>query len=66
MATVMPQGENIRKAVKWISEKIQENPGKTPLGFVNDAVMRFDLSPKDGEFLFEFYRKSPGEPTHQS
>ena len=62
MATVMPQGENIRKAVKWISDKIQENPGKSPQALVNDAVVRFDLSPKDSEFLIEFYRKSQAVP----
>lgn len=61
MATIMPQGENIRKAVKWISVKVQEDPGKKPQAFVNDAVMRFDLSPKDAEFLMEFYRQGQKE-----
>jgi hypothetical protein len=57
MTTIMPEGENIRKAVKWISSVLQENPTKSLQKLVNDAVLRFDLSPKDAEFLTSFYRK---------
>ncbi len=57
MATVMPEGEALRRAVKWISEEITEDPDKPVHDLVNEAVMRFDLSPKDGEFLIAFYRK---------
>jgi hypothetical protein len=57
MTTIMPEGENIRKAVKWISSELQENPTKSLQKLVNDAVLRFDLSPKDAEFLTSFYRK---------
>lgn len=57
MTTIMPEGESIRKAVKWISGELQENPNKSLQKLVNDAVMRFDLSPKDAEFLTSFYRK---------
>ncbi|NLI83702.1 MAG: hypothetical protein GX443_18765 [Deltaproteobacteria bacterium] len=57
MTTIMPQGEGIRKAVKWISGELEENPGKSPLKLVQEAVARFDLSPKDAEFLMQFYRQ---------
>ena len=57
MTTIMPEGESIRKAVKWISGELQDNPNKSLQKLVNDAVMRFDLSPKDAEFLTSFYRK---------
>ena len=57
MATIMPEGESIRKAVKWISDKLLDDPNKTVQKLINEAVMRFDLSPKDTEFLTEFYRK---------
>ncbi len=57
MATVMPEGEAIRRAVKWISGELQEDPNKSIQVLVNDAVSRFDLSPKEAEFLTEFYRK---------
>jgi hypothetical protein len=57
MATIMPEGEAIRKAVKWISDKLQDDPSKAVQKLINEAVMRFDLSPKDTEFLTNFYRK---------
>ena len=57
MTTIMPEGEAIRNAVKWISGKLQEDPNKSHQKLINEAVLRFDLSPKDAEFLTEFYRK---------
>ena len=57
MTTIMPEGEAIRRAIKWISGELQEAPNKSIHVFVNDAVSRFDLSPKEAAFLTEFYRK---------
>ena len=57
MTTVMPEGEAIRKAVKWISAELEEDVNKSIQRLVNEAVTRFDLSPKDAEFLTAFYRK---------
>jgi hypothetical protein len=57
MAAIMPEGEAIRKAVKWISNNLQDDPNKSVQKLINEAVMRFDLSPKDAEFLTDFYSK---------
>ena len=57
MTTVMPEGDAIRRAVKWISAHLEEKPGLSSQKLVQDAVLRFDLSPKEAEFLMEFYRK---------
>jgi len=57
MTTIMPEGEAIRRAIKWISGELQENPNKSIHILVNDAVSRFDLSPIEAEFLTEFYHK---------
>jgi len=55
---MMPEGEELRKAVKWISAQLEEDP-KQPLSkLVDKAVFTFDLSPKDSEFLFSFFKKS--------
>jgi hypothetical protein len=62
MATVMPEGDALRKAVKWISAELTEDPGKPLQNLVTEAVMRFDLSPKDAEFLMAFYKKG-GNPS---
>ena len=66
MTTVMPEGEAIRKAVKWISAHLEEKPGSPPQKLVQDAVLRFDLSPKEAEFLIEFYRKVKTQPASGS
>ena len=62
----MPEGEAIRKAVRWISAHIEENPGISLQKLVQDAVLRFDLSPKEAEFLLTFYRKNKTESSSGS
>jgi hypothetical protein len=57
MTTVMPGGEAIHKAVKWISGELQEDANKSSQKLINNVVLRFDLSPKEAEILTEFYRK---------
>lgn len=50
MATIQPKGENLRKAVQWIAEERQS--GEKSLGqLIEAACGRFNLSPKDAEFL---------------
>lgn len=63
MTTVMPEGDAIRKAVKWISAHIEEKTSIQLKELVQEAVLRFDLSPKEAEFLQEFYRKSKTQPS---
>jgi len=57
MTTIMPQGEDLRKAVKWISEERQSSPERNMAKLVEEASIKFDLSPADGEFLFKFFRE---------
>jgi hypothetical protein len=57
MTTVMPEGEALRRAVKWISAEINDNPDKSVQKLLNEAVTRFDLSPKDTDVLMSFYKK---------
>ncbi|MCG6538405.1 MAG: hypothetical protein L7F78_27735 [Syntrophales bacterium LBB04] len=58
MATLMPQGEDIRRAVKWISENMEANPEQSRMKLIEEAVFKFDLSPLDTEFLMGFFRKN--------
>jgi hypothetical protein len=55
MSSILPKGEDIRRAVKWISEQLQENPDQAVQQLVNKAILHFNLSPKDAEFLINFY-----------
>ncbi|MDX1739285.1 MAG: hypothetical protein R3261_13675 [Alphaproteobacteria bacterium] len=51
MATVQPEGEDLRKAVKWISEERRYNPKATTTKLIEEACLKFDLSPMDAEYL---------------
>jgi hypothetical protein len=49
--SMQPKGEDLRRAVKWVSEERQYNPGKESKTLIEEACMKFNLSPKDEEFL---------------
>ncbi len=49
--TLLPNGEKIRRAIKWISEITLEHPDWDRKKIVCEAEQRFDLSPKDCDFL---------------
>ena len=57
MATVQPQGDALKKAVQWISEQRKIDPNKNPAGLADEAAFRFDLSPRDSEFLLRFVKE---------
>jgi hypothetical protein len=63
MTSVMPEGEAIRSAVKWISASLQEAQPQPVKKLIDQAILRFDLSPLDGEFLARFYQS--GAPKEQ-
>ena len=48
---IQPKGEDLRKAVKWVSEERTYNSEKDVKAIVQEACMKFDLSPKDADFL---------------
>ncbi len=49
--SIIPQGEDIRRAVKWISEMREDEPETTPQKLVEQACLKFNLSPMDAEYL---------------
>jgi len=55
MPTVMPEGASVRKAVQWISKMREEGTTLSLPMLIEQACMRFNLSPKDGEFLHRFF-----------
>ena len=48
-----PSGESLRKAVKWISDERQARPDAPLVKLVDEAALRFDLSPLDQQWLIE-------------
>jgi len=57
MSALMPPGEDVRKAIKWIVENLEADPGRSRIKLIEEAVFRFDLSPLDAEFLINHFRK---------
>ena len=57
MSTVIPEGEGIRKAVKWIDEARKDTPDRPLMKLIDEAGMAFNLAPKDTEFLIRFFSK---------
>ena len=57
MSEVLPKGEDLRRAVKWVSANLQEDPDQPVQPLVQEAIFKFDLSPMDADFLIGFYGK---------
>jgi hypothetical protein len=61
MHDILPEGEDLRRAVKWISGNLQEGAAKSIHKLVQEATFKFDLSPKDAEFLMNFFSQRKEE-----
>ena len=59
--SIQPEGDDLRKAVRWISERRQEDPGKRVSALVEAASIKYNLSPRDEAFLFRFIRQEDGK-----
>ena len=57
MSTIQPQGDSIRKAVKWVSDERQAGTAAGNEQLVEQAAVQFNLSPKDVEFLTKFVKE---------
>ncbi|WP_321493313.1 hypothetical protein [uncultured Desulfobacter sp.] len=63
MSTVMPQGDALKKAIAWVSEKRLAQPDVHVKKLADEACLQFDLSPKDSEFLLRFVKENPDTPS---
>lgn len=52
--SILPEGEQLRRAVKWISDERLENPDTSLSKLIGEACLKFDLTPKDANFLVNF------------
>jgi len=55
--SIQPEGEDLRKAVKWISDERKFSPKRPLQELIEKAAMEYDLSPKDEDYLFKFFTK---------
>ncbi len=52
--SILPQGEDLRKAVKWISDKKQYESETDLNKLIQQAGLKFNLSPKEEAYLERF------------
>ncbi|MEJ2178949.1 MAG: hypothetical protein P8Y28_00590 [Gammaproteobacteria bacterium] len=56
-SSLLPEGENLRRAIKWIGEQ-HKHDAKT----IEAASVQFDLTPVEEEFVIRhFQENSPGK-----
>ena len=55
--TIQPKGEDLRKAVKWVSEERKYNKEKKLNALIEEACLKFNLSPMDANFLLRTLRE---------
>lgn len=51
---IQPEGEDLRKAVTWVLEEKKFNSEKMLKELIEEACLKFDLSPMDSEFLYRY------------
>ena len=54
----MPESEQLKRAVRWISEQLKEDEKLSKQKLINEAISRFDLNPKQSMYLLSFYKNS--------
>lgn len=48
---IVPEGERIRRALEWLSAQGRHDPAA-----VEEACRRYDLTPREEQFLLEAFR----------
>ena len=51
MTTIQPEGDSLRKAVKWIAEEERAGSSKTRRELMDAACLKFNLNPMEAEYL---------------
>jgi hypothetical protein len=62
MNVITPEKEEVKKAIRWVSDSLDEKNGQPLEKLIQRAIFAFDLSPADAEFLSRFFhdRAKPG------
>ena len=58
MSSILPAGELIRKAAAFVAESRKEQPERSLESILDEAGMRFNLTPLDSEALYRLFTDS--------
>lgn len=56
MTTIMPKSELVRRAFAYLQEERKQKPGKSLASLLDEAGMRFNLTPVDAAALERLFR----------
>ena len=54
---IRPGGEAVKEALRWISNARRDDPKAKLAALIEQASVRFDLSPVEEEFLLQTFSK---------
>jgi len=58
MTGIQPEGEAMRRAIRFVSEALRDDPDRPLAPLLEQATLRFDLDPRQADFLIEFHQKA--------
>jgi hypothetical protein len=61
-SSILPPGEMLRRAVKWISDQRLDHPQESIQQLVEQASFRYDLSPGETDWLLRSITETPRSP----
>jgi len=56
---IMPQGESLRRALRWLDDRVRDEPKAERARLVSEASVRFDLTPVEEDFLLQNWVRQP-------
>jgi hypothetical protein len=54
---IVPGGEGTRQALKWLSDRRLADPSAPRMKLIEEAALRFDLTPVETEFLVQHWKE---------
>jgi hypothetical protein len=57
MTTIMPEGDNLRKAVKWIAELRSEGTDLSDKELIEKVCLKFNLSPLEADYMARWIKE---------
>ncbi len=66
MSVIMPEGELLRRAAVWICEAREACPDKPLSSCLDEAGMRYNLSPIDQRMLAELFAGKKPSPCDET
>lgn len=55
---IVPTSDSLKNALRWLSERRREEPGASRMDLIDQAALRFDLSPMEVDFLTQQWKES--------